>query len=32
MYGLIGKLNAVPGQRDALADILVRGTQAMPGC
>lgn len=32
MYGLIGKLNAVPGQRDALAAILVEGTQAMPGC
>lgn len=32
MYGLIGKLNAAPGQRDALAAILVDGTQAMPGC
>ena len=32
MYGLIGKLNTVPGQRDALAAILVDGTQAMPGC
>lgn len=32
MYGVIGKLNAVPGQRDALAAILVEGTQAMPGC
>lgn len=32
MYGLIGNLNAVPGQRDALAAILVDGTQAMPGC
>jgi len=32
MYGLIGKLNTVPGQRDALAAILVEGTQAMPGC
>jgi quinol monooxygenase YgiN len=32
MYGLIGKLNAVPGQRDALAAILLEGTQAMPGC
>src|SRR5688500_13293509 len=32
MYGWIGKLNAVPGQRDALAAILVDGTQAMPGC
>ena len=32
MYGLIGKMNAVPGQRDALAAILLDGTQAMPGC
>jgi quinol monooxygenase YgiN len=32
MYGLIGKMNAVPGQRDALAAILLGSTQAMPGC
>jgi len=32
MYGLISKLNTVPGQRDALAALLVEGTQAMPGC
>lgn len=32
MYGLIGKMTAVPGQRDALAAILLRGTNAMPGC
>ena len=32
MYGLISKMNAVPGQRDALAAILLDGTQAMPGC
>jgi quinol monooxygenase YgiN len=32
MYGLIGKMTAVPGQRDALAAILLEGTQAMPGC
>jgi quinol monooxygenase YgiN len=32
MYGLIGKLSAVPGQRDALAAILLEGTGAMPGC
>jgi quinol monooxygenase YgiN len=32
MYGLIGKINAVPGQRDALAAILLEGTAAMPGC
>jgi len=32
MYGLIGKMNAVAGQRDALAAFLLEGTQAMPGC
>jgi quinol monooxygenase YgiN len=32
MYGLIGKLNAVPGQRDTLASILLESTGAMPGC
>ena len=32
MYGLIGKLTTVAGQRDALASILLEGTQAMPGC
>lgn len=32
MYGLIGKMSAVPGQRDALAAVLLAGTQAMPGC
>jgi len=32
MYGLIGKINAVAGQRDALAAILLEGTGAMPGC
>jgi quinol monooxygenase YgiN len=32
MYGLIGKLNCVPGQRDALAALMLEGTQAMPGC
>jgi quinol monooxygenase YgiN len=32
MYGLIGKMIARPGQRDALAEILLAGTQAMPGC
>ena len=31
-YGLIGKLIAVPGQRDALIAILCEGTDAMPGC
>lgn len=32
MFGLIGKMSAVPGQRDALASILLEGTGAMPGC
>ena len=32
MYGLIGKMTAVAGQRDALAAILLEGTGAMPGC
>lgn len=32
MYGLIGKMTAVPGQRDALADAMISGTRAMPGC
>ena len=32
MYGLIGKVRTVAGQRDALASILVGGTSAMPGC
>jgi quinol monooxygenase YgiN len=32
MYGVIGKITAAPGQRDALARILLDGTGAMPGC
>jgi len=32
MYGLIGKMRAQPGQRDALIAILLDGTSAMPGC
>jgi quinol monooxygenase YgiN len=32
MYGLIGKMTAASGQRDALAAILLEGTAAMPGC
>lgn len=32
MYGLIGKIIAVPGKRDELAMILVEGTSGMPGC
>jgi quinol monooxygenase YgiN len=32
MYGRIGKMTAVAGQRDVLAAILLEGTQEMPGC
>ena len=32
MYGLIGKIMAVSGQRDALAGILLEGAARMPGC
>lgn len=32
MYGLIGKIVATPGQRDALIDILLDCTADMPGC
>jgi quinol monooxygenase YgiN len=32
MYGLIGKMTAKPGQRDALAAILIAEVAAMPGC
>ena len=32
MYGLIGKMTAVPGQRDALIAILLEGVTNMPGC
>jgi quinol monooxygenase YgiN len=32
MFGLIGKITAASGQRDALAAILLEGTAAMPGC
>ena len=32
MYGLIGKMRAVVGQRDALIAILLGGSGTMPGC
>ena len=32
MHGLIGRLRAAPGQRDALIAILLEGTSGMPGC
>ena len=32
MYGLIGKMTAKPGQRDALQSILLQSIGGMPGC
>lgn len=32
MYGLMGRMIAQPGQREALIAILLEGTEAMPGC
>jgi quinol monooxygenase YgiN len=32
MYGLIGKMKAIAGQRDALVSILLEGVSGMPGC
>ncbi|HEX6386069.1 MAG TPA: putative quinol monooxygenase [Anaerolineae bacterium] len=32
MYGLIGQMTAVPGQREALIAILLEGLRDMPGC
>ena len=32
MYGMIGKITATPGQRDALARLLLSGSADMPGC
>ena len=32
MYGLIAKMTATPGSRDALTALLLKGTTAMPGC
>jgi quinol monooxygenase YgiN len=32
MFGLIGRIASVPGQRDALVKILLDGTDTMPGC
>lgn len=32
MYGIIGKIVAVEGRRDELADILIEGVAGMPGC
>jgi len=32
MYGLIGKMKSIPGQRDQLISILLEGVSGMPGC
>lgn len=32
MYGLISKLKAQPGQRDALVRVLLQGSHDLPGC
>ena len=32
MYGLIGRIDAVPGGRDELIAILLEGVSGMPGC
>jgi quinol monooxygenase YgiN len=32
MYGLIGKMIAVEGQRDALAQLMLESIEGMPGC
>ena len=32
LYGLMGKMIAKPGQRDALIAILLEGSGSMPGC
>lgn len=32
MFGLIGKIKAVSGQRDALISVLIEGIAGMPGC
>ena len=32
MYGLIGKMRAARGQRDAVMDLLLTSTGALPGC
>ena len=32
MYGLIGRMLAAPGQREALLSLLLEGNEPMPGC
>jgi quinol monooxygenase YgiN len=32
MFGLIGKMRAMPGKRDELLAILLKSTSSLPGC
>jgi quinol monooxygenase YgiN len=32
MYGLIGKMKVIPGQRDTVVAYLLEGVKSMPGC
>jgi hypothetical protein len=32
MYGVIGKINCVPNQRDPFVALLLEASHAMPGC
>ena len=32
MYGLIGRMLAAPGQREALLAVMLEGNEPMPGC
>ena len=32
MFGLIGKMRAVPGKREELLEIMLAATRTMPGC
>lgn len=32
MYGLVGRIRAVPGKRDDLANVLIMDDGVMPGC
>jgi quinol monooxygenase YgiN len=32
MYGLIGKIKVLPGKRDELTAILLKGLRDLPGC
>jgi quinol monooxygenase YgiN len=32
VYGLISRMKALPGQRDALIQVLLQGSRVLPGC